>query len=149
MVPRLRPRDGPGHQHPRAEHEPGLQEVQGESLRARHERHTLPLTDLQRSLGEEQGLALPSLRGQTVPLNGSPVMSSAQRVLLTGATGFVGSALSHALHQRGHVITALCRRPERAMSELPLERAWPWSAGEPLPEEALESAEVVIASDPP
>ena len=33
------------------------------------------------------------------------------RVLLTGATGFIGRAVAHALRQRGHAVVRASRRP--------------------------------------
>ncbi len=39
--------------------------------------------------------------------------------LLTGATGFIGSALSQHLHQRGHILTAAVRRGRATDSFLP------------------------------
>ena len=36
------------------------------------------------------------------------------RVFLTGATGFIGGAVAHALRQRGDEVRALVRSPEKA-----------------------------------
>src|SRR5262249_23266474 len=38
-----------------------------------------------------------------------PVRTIAMRVFLTGATGFIGQHLLHALADRGHVVTCLAR----------------------------------------
>ena len=46
-----------------------------------------------------------------------------QRVLLTGATGFVGSHLWPALVRAGHDVRCLTRRPERAQQQWP-DRTW-------------------------
>ena len=43
--------------------------------------------------------------------------SAAMRVLLTGATGFVGRALMPKLLQRGHSVRALSRKPQRATDD--------------------------------
>ncbi len=56
------------------------------------------------------------------------------RVLITGATGFVGRALVHALMERGDQRVALTRDPERARTALPgLVQAYAWDplAGPP------------------
>ncbi|MCB1020227.1 MAG: NAD(P)-dependent oxidoreductase, partial [Acidobacteria bacterium] len=37
------------------------------------------------------------------------------RVLVTGATGFVGAALCEAIRSAGHVPVALSRNPKRAL----------------------------------
>ncbi|WP_256360736.1 NAD(P)H-binding protein [Methylomonas koyamae] len=41
-------------------------------------------------------------------------------VLLTGATGFIGRAIVLALLDRGHRVTACCRRPQRLRLQSPL-----------------------------
>ncbi|NOV31996.1 NAD(P)H-binding protein [Methylomonas sp. ZR1] len=40
-------------------------------------------------------------------------------ILLTGATGFIGSAVLHELLRRGHQVTACCRHPERLLIDNP------------------------------
>ncbi|MDB5899145.1 MAG: hypothetical protein JWP41_2747 [Ramlibacter sp.] len=40
------------------------------------------------------------------------------RVLLTGATGFIGRAVAHALQGRGHAVVRVQRRPGRAASDV-------------------------------
>lgn len=68
------------------------------------------------------------------------------RVLITGATGFVGRALVHALMERGDQRVALTRDPTRARMTLPgLVHAYTWDplAGPP-PAEALEGVDAVV-----
>ena len=67
-------------------------------------------------------------------------------VLVTGATGFIGSSLSNALAEVGHTVSALSREPARATQRLPfLSRAAKWepTAGPPPPE-GMSGAEAVI-----
>ena len=68
------------------------------------------------------------------------------RVLITGATGFVGSALTRALAERGDEPAALTRDPERARAALPaLSAAHAWRPlDEPAPAEALAGADAVV-----
>ena len=68
------------------------------------------------------------------------------RVLITGATGFVGRALTRALAERGDDAVALTRDPERARAALPaLSAAYAWrSLDEPAPAEALAGADAVV-----
>jgi len=40
-------------------------------------------------------------------------------ILLTGATGFIGSAVLHELLRQGHQVTACCRHPERLLIDHP------------------------------
>ncbi len=40
-------------------------------------------------------------------------------ILLTGATGFIGSHLCESLRSAGHRLTALCRNPEAAKRRIP------------------------------
>ncbi len=49
------------------------------------------------------------------PFAGMPPM----RVLLTGATGFIGGALVPALMQAGHGVVVLCRKPWQAIEKFP------------------------------
>ncbi len=68
------------------------------------------------------------------------------RVLLTGATGFVGRALVRALLERGDQRVALTRDPARARMALPgLVHTFPWAPLEgPPPAEALEGVDAVV-----
>ncbi|MCY4581846.1 MAG: TIGR01777 family oxidoreductase [Chloroflexi bacterium] len=68
------------------------------------------------------------------------------RVLLTGATGFVGRALVHALMERGDQRVALTRDPTRARMALPgLMQTYAWDPLEGLPPaEALEDVDAVV-----
>lgn len=68
------------------------------------------------------------------------------RVLITGATGFVGRALTRALAERGDEPVALTRDPERARAALPaLSAAYAWRPlDEPAPAEALAGADAVV-----
>lgn len=68
------------------------------------------------------------------------------KVLITGATGFIGNQLTHACYERGHELSVLGRRPEAARSQFPfLEQAYYWETGAGYPpQEALEWAEAVI-----
>src|SRR5438105_898308 len=53
------------------------------------------------------------------------------RVAVTGATGFVGSALCAALMRDGHQVVALTRDPRRAQAVLPGAEVMAW--GDPPP----------------
>ena len=68
------------------------------------------------------------------------------RVLIAGATGFVGRALTHALVERGDRRVALTRDPARARMALPgLAHAHPWDpAAGPPPAEAFEGVDAVV-----
>jgi uncharacterized protein (TIGR01777 family) len=70
------------------------------------------------------------------------------RVVLTGATGTIGRAVTKALVQRGDTVVALSRDPERAKSLLGAERAemhaWERPTAEPPPRAALSGADAVI-----
>lgn len=67
-------------------------------------------------------------------------------VLVTGATGFVGSALVAALTASGHTVSAVSRDAASAKRRLPaLTRATTWSpVDEPLPDAALEDVDAVV-----
>lgn len=68
------------------------------------------------------------------------------RTLITGATGFIGSALSRRLQRTGHEVWALSRGGDSATSHLPaVSRAFAWDpmAG-PAPAEAFEGVEAVV-----
>ena len=66
-------------------------------------------------------------------------------VLVTGATGFIGSALCVALTGAGHAVSTLSRDPERAKLRVPaLERAFPWDPAVPPPVDALNGVDAVV-----
>jgi uncharacterized protein (TIGR01777 family) len=67
------------------------------------------------------------------------------RVVVTGATGTIGTALSHALINRGDSVIALSRDPQHAILPAGVEtHAWPSPTTEPPPAEALTGASAVI-----
>lgn len=68
------------------------------------------------------------------------------KVLITGATGFIGSRLCEALAAAGHEPIALSRRPADAQQHVPaLADAFAWSPmAEPPPPEAFEGVEAVV-----
>lgn len=67
------------------------------------------------------------------------------RVLITGATGFVGRRLTQYLTGRGHAVSVLSRRPDRALEALPgIERAWRWDARAAAPAEAFHGVDAVV-----
>jgi uncharacterized protein (TIGR01777 family) len=68
------------------------------------------------------------------------------KVLITGATGFIGARLAEALKQRGDSVQALSRNPEGAKKRVPaLQEAYAW---EPLsglpPSEAFRDIDAVV-----
>ena len=67
-------------------------------------------------------------------------------ILVTGATGFVGTALCRTLAQQGHRVTALSREPERARFKVPgLAGAHAWEPADgPAPRQAFEGVEGVV-----
>jgi uncharacterized protein (TIGR01777 family) len=67
------------------------------------------------------------------------------RVLITGASGLIGSALADALLARGDEVVGLTRSPERARPKNPTIRWHEWRATtERPPPEALEGADAVV-----
>jgi uncharacterized protein len=69
-------------------------------------------------------------------------------VLVTGATGFLGTALSARLAAAGHTLRILTRNPQ-ATSAAPIglpegTRAFVWPAGGPVPDEAVDGADAVV-----
>jgi hypothetical protein len=67
------------------------------------------------------------------------------RVLITGASGLIGSAVADALLARGDEVVGLARDPERARSTNPTVTWYPWNAAlERPPAEALEGVDGVI-----
>ena len=67
------------------------------------------------------------------------------KVVVTGATGMIGSALVRALVERGDEVTALSRSPEGAARELGVVvAAWKDPLSEPAPAEALRGRDAVV-----
>jgi uncharacterized protein (TIGR01777 family) len=68
------------------------------------------------------------------------------RIVVSGATGFVGSRLSELLRQADHQVVALTRNAERARSKVPsLDAAHAWSPlSETAPAAAFEGADAVV-----
>src|SRR4029077_19049259 len=67
------------------------------------------------------------------------------RVLITGASGLIGSALADALLARGDEVVGLTRDPERARPKNPTVRWHAWQATtERPPPEALEGVDGVV-----
>ena len=67
------------------------------------------------------------------------------RVLITGATGLIGSAVADALLARGDEVVGLTRDPEKAKPKNPTVRWHAWQASsERPPPEALEAVDAVV-----
>lgn len=68
------------------------------------------------------------------------------KVLVTGATGFVGRRLCETLHGRGDTVAALSRDAEAAKRNVPaLETAYPWNPDyEPASAESLAGVDAVV-----
>ena len=68
------------------------------------------------------------------------------RVLVTGATGFIGRELARALAARGDEVVALTRNQQAARAMLPeLAAAWAWRpVDEPAPADAFEGVGAVV-----
>ena len=70
---------------------------------------------------------------------------SAMRVVVTGATGLIGSSLVAALRERGAQVTVLTRDPDRARARLGDVEAVGWDTlGDPAPAAALEERDAVV-----
>lgn len=65
------------------------------------------------------------------------------KVVVTGATGFVGRALVKALRTRGDEVRVLVRNPGEARAQLGAD-AFPWDAGTPVPADALAGVDAVV-----
>ena len=68
------------------------------------------------------------------------------RVLVTGATGFVGQRLCEALSSRGDTVIALSRDADAAKQKVPaIEAAYSWNPNsEPAPAESLAGVDAVV-----
>ena len=67
------------------------------------------------------------------------------RVLVTGATGLIGSAVCDALLARGDEVVGLTRDPEKAKPKNPTVRWFPWQAStERPPPEAFAEVDAVV-----
>lgn len=68
------------------------------------------------------------------------------KVLVTGATGFIGKRLCASLHQAGHALVGLSRDPSRARQKVPqLSEAFSWNPAVELPPaQALAGCDAVI-----
>ena len=68
------------------------------------------------------------------------------RILITGATGFVGRRLCQVLSESGHDLVALSRNPESARKRVPeLAQAFAWNPTSDLPSlESLEGVDSVV-----
>ncbi|HJO04542.1 MAG TPA: TIGR01777 family oxidoreductase [Acidobacteriota bacterium] len=68
------------------------------------------------------------------------------KILVTGATGFVGSALCRALASAGHAVTALSRNAEAAKLRLPmLHAAYEWEPRDDTPPAmAIQEADAIV-----
>lgn len=66
-------------------------------------------------------------------------------VLITGATGFVGRRLCHALHRDGHQVSAVSRSRDRTRNAMPdLAEVYPYDSDLSVPQAALETADAVV-----
>lgn len=67
------------------------------------------------------------------------------KILLTGASGFLGRAITERLAADGHTLLALSRSPKRAQAALPrLTRAFAWRVDGPPPVEAFTGVEAIV-----
>ena len=66
------------------------------------------------------------------------------RVLISGATGFIGRRLVHRLTDSGHELTALTRDVTRATKMLPGVTFNQWNPGEALPAGLIDSVDAVV-----
>lgn len=67
------------------------------------------------------------------------------KILVTGATGFIGRRLVEEAKRRGHSVVAVSRDPASARSVLTGVPLYPWNPEhDPLPHEALDGTDVVV-----
>jgi uncharacterized protein len=65
------------------------------------------------------------------------------KILMTGVTGLIGSALCQRLKKEGHAIVGLSRSPERA-GHLAVDEMLKWDGQSPLPQSYLEGVDAVV-----
>ena len=65
-------------------------------------------------------------------------------VLITGATGFVGTRLVHRLLEQGHSVTALTRSPEKAAARTRGVDFVRWDVGGQVPLDAVRKADAIV-----
>jgi uncharacterized protein (TIGR01777 family) len=65
-------------------------------------------------------------------------------ILVTGATGFVGSRLTASLMRDGHHVTALTRSPEKAAERTKGIEFVRWNPGQPAPIDAVANADAIV-----
>ena len=66
-------------------------------------------------------------------------------ILVTGATGLVGSRLCAKLLHQGHEVRALARDPAQAARKVTLPIQWvAWDSNLPLPQQALQGMDAVV-----
>ena len=66
-------------------------------------------------------------------------------VLLTGATGFIGSRLAEVLSSNGHTVTGLSRNASRANARAKaVSRFYEWDGVSEPPGEALAEADAIV-----
>ncbi len=92
---------------------------------------------------------IPGLLARDVPQIVPPTsirLPDVTNILLTGATGFIGSPLCESLRSAGHRLTALCRNPEAAKRRIPaLETCYEWEAtSSSLPSAAFQKVDAVV-----
>lgn len=66
------------------------------------------------------------------------------RVLITGASGTIGSALANELIAGGHTVLGLSRNPAQAARKLPAVDWHAWQPPQPPPERALAGCDAVV-----
>ncbi|MBY0469629.1 TIGR01777 family oxidoreductase [bacterium] len=67
------------------------------------------------------------------------------KILMTGATGFIGSKLGQRLVADGHSLVVLTRDPESARKKLPFAyRAYAWNSEVEAPREAFDGVEAIV-----
>lgn len=67
------------------------------------------------------------------------------KILITGATGLIGSKLCLALLRQGHTVRGLARNPEKAQLQVPLPIEWmEWESGQPLPAGSLQGVNGIV-----